>query len=125
MLILIPLPRHCCSDVQENLMLLLRVVLRATYVPPNILQTLLNLAEFMEHEVGEGDRDDGVWDELRGFVMSFAVLNRGRHCQSIFGCWQIWRRGVMIMPRPSTTRYEYVVIMMPSLSGHVLLFQSP
>ena len=32
-------------------MLSLRVVLRATYVPPNILQTLLNLAEFMEHEV--------------------------------------------------------------------------
>ena len=50
MLILMPLPRHC-SDVQENLMLSLRVVLRATYVPPNILQTLLNLAEFMEHEV--------------------------------------------------------------------------
>lgn len=27
----------------------------------------------------------------------------------------------MITPRPSTTRYEYVVIMMPSLSGDVLL----
>ena len=26
--------------------------------------------------MGEGDRDE-VWDELRGFVMSFAVLNRG------------------------------------------------
>ena len=51
MLILIPLPLHCCSDVQENFMLSLRVVLRATYVPPNILQTLLNLAEFMENEV--------------------------------------------------------------------------
>ena len=51
MLILIPLPPHCCSGVQENLMLSLRVVLRATYVPPNILQILLNLAEFMEHEV--------------------------------------------------------------------------
>ena len=57
--------------------------------------------------MGEGDRDDEVCDELRGFVMIFAVLNRGRHCQSIFECWQIWRRGVM-------KRYEYVVIMMPS-----------
>lgn len=32
-------------------MISLKVVLRASDVPPNILQTLLNLAEFMEHEV--------------------------------------------------------------------------
>lgn len=32
-------------------MIALKVVLTALDVPPNILQTLLNLAEFMEHEV--------------------------------------------------------------------------
>lgn len=38
-------------SVQENLVLSLKAVLTNTAVPPNILQTLLNLAEFMEHEV--------------------------------------------------------------------------
>lgn len=37
--------------VQDNLMVSLATVLTSTAVPPNILQTLLNLAEFMEHEV--------------------------------------------------------------------------
>ena len=32
-------------------MMALKVVLTAPEVPPDILQTLLNLAEFMEHEV--------------------------------------------------------------------------
>lgn len=36
---------------QENLVKSLVSVLKSTVVPPDILQTLLNLAEFMEHEV--------------------------------------------------------------------------
>lgn len=79
---------HCCSDVQENLMLSLKVVLTASDVPPNILQTLLNLAEFMEHEVevrhlspytlsnlwmGEGDRAARVFLVKKIGIMEYGI----------------------------------------------------
>lgn len=43
-----------CSLLQENLVRSLKEVLTNPQVPPHILQTLLNLAEFMEHEVEVG-----------------------------------------------------------------------
>lgn len=36
---------------QDALVRILKMVLQSKVVPPDILQTLLNLAEFMEHEV--------------------------------------------------------------------------
>ena len=49
---------------QESLVRALKIAFRSTTIPPEILQTLLNLAEFMEHDVERLPIDLGILAEL-------------------------------------------------------------
>ena len=50
--------------LQENLVRSLELAFRSPTIPPEILQTLLNLAEFMEHDVSALPIDIRVLEDL-------------------------------------------------------------